>query len=196
MPIVFRLFYTFACLVPTLAFSQGNIPKGYEPLIRIVPPDTLTTLTDVYWSYNNQKYLFVKCGYDWEKPKILIVDTDNWKNFKSYPTKKGYTGFYGSIDNSNILVLERFKTFLFFFSSRKYQFLNIITGQSEFLTEKELHEYAGQHVKLDPGKSFHLTSYIYSPDKNYLVIRSSFLGNLDDLQQKKFELTVFKYSPQ
>lgn len=196
MPIVFKLLCLFVGLIPTLALSQGNIPKGYEALIRIVPPDTLVTLTDVYWPYNNQKYLFVKCGYDWKKPKILIVDTDNWKNFKTYPTKKGYTSFYGSTDNFNVLVLERFKTFLFFFSSRKYQFLNIITGQSKFLTKKELLEYTEHQGKLDPGKSFHLTYHVYSPDKNYLIVRSSFLQNLDDLQQKKFELTVFRYSPQ
>jgi hypothetical protein len=102
----------------------------------------------------------------------------------------------GVADSFNVIILERFKSFLFF-SSRKYQLLNFKTGERRFLTEKELKAYIEEHGKLDAGKSFHLNGYVLSNDRNYFLVNSfmaTLFRNYSDLRQRRYELLVFKYS--
>ncbi|WP_133259616.1 hypothetical protein [Pseudochryseolinea flava] len=182
---------TFLFLVPVLIRRVGA-GQYSERLWTVGQHHTTDVVTEVYWPYNNQKFLFVKYGYDWKHPRILVVDTDTWKNVNWFATQEKYSRFYGLTDAGQVLVFQRIRTFLFF-TSIKYRFVKFATGENKDYSRKQLLQYIEQHGKLESGKSFHLNDMVLSPDRNYLVARSSLISNLDDLPQKRFELKVFKY---
>lgn len=190
--------YTLFLLNTLTAMGQaGNIPKGYDPHTKVVPPDTTLTVTDVFWGYHDQQRLLVKYEYNWEDPKILVVDTETWRNTHWIETGNGFNIFFGFTRDNKFLVLKRFKHYILF-STVKYEIINFKTGERKRLNARKFQKYVRKNGKIHPGKSFQLSGYILSPDRNFFITKSRkglwWTQNPSDLRQKDYELIIFKYS--
>lgn len=192
---VFVLTFIFINLT---TFTQGNIPKGYEKHVTIVPPDTAAMhIYKVIWPYKHPEQLFVfYSNYKNHKEYLLVVNTHTWKNEKWVQLSEEIGLFKGISHDRNHLIFSDFSSFLFF-HKKPYQILDMEANAIQRLSKKQLKEYMSNNVILSPGKISSFGDALLSPDRNYFLASSFFSHlagqNVDYLAQQEFELVVFKY---
>jgi len=180
------------------AFSQNyqNIPKGYEPYYLVSSPDSSKSINHFFWLYgNNNRDLFLQCGFG-KNSDIIWLDTETWEIKKVIRLDKDVNRFYGVTQDFKTLIMEQrtgfYISFTPFFQRTKYIIIDLESGKSTVIKEKDLDNFINQNGKLHSGmQRFVLTSYILSLDKNILIAPQ--LHGQDIPFVRSHELAIFKY---